>query len=587
MTGPLDALGWALVHSLWQLALVGLGAALLMQWAGPGRMRTQYWIAWIALAACLALPLATFLHGLAPAPGTFLARPAVPMAFRASVPSQAPAAPSPGLRFTGFLEAHLVWITTAWALGALAMGLRMGGGWLAVESWKRASVPAPAPWSPRFRTLARAMGAGTRVVLRATTRVATPVALGLWRPVVLVPAALFTALPEPYLEALLAHELAHVARLDYLVNMIQNVIEVLCFHHPVVWWLSRRVRTLREHLSDDLAAKAIGEPRRLALALNALDDVRPHLTHLALAARGGPLYERIHHLLRPAAPKDGAPWTLAPFLALVLPLALVAARLNAQDVPPITASPQALALLDGLAVREGVDPQLVRSIAWAESGLDPRARSPQGATGLLQVTPETALKFGAKDLKDPREVDLAGVRYLKHLLARYHGDAARAVAAYDCGEAALDAGSFGPGTVAYRALVLDLLKAKAVQPEAPLTPGQVRGTFREDGDGTWTLDARFRCPGTTLELTVTPEPGEAALQGKSGAVLRMGSTGEPKAGEADVCTEGSPKIRFRMPRGTRVCVKCVLDGGRQSGESHLVLDNAWKTFDFRTQPSPK
>ena len=145
--------------------------------------------------------------------------------------------------------------------------------------------------------------------------IASPLAAGIWRPVVLVPASLITGMPPELLSALLAHELAHVRRHDYLFNLLQNVIEALLFFHPAVWWISRGVRIEREHIADDFAARQLGEPRRLALALSELERLQFSTHHLAIAANGGDLMSRITRLLRPAP--QALNWKAAmPLLAL-------------------------------------------------------------------------------------------------------------------------------------------------------------------------------------------------------------------------------------------------------------------------------
>jgi uncharacterized protein YoxC len=121
--------------------------------------------------------------------------------------------------------------------------------------------------------------------------------------VVLLPTALLAHMPVELVEALLAHELAHIRRHDYLVNLVQGAVEALLFYHPVTWWLSRRIRHEREQVADHLAAQAIGEPRRLALALSELSTclaTQERLPSLALAAHGGHLMSRIEQLVRPA-----------------------------------------------------------------------------------------------------------------------------------------------------------------------------------------------------------------------------------------------------------------------------------------------
>jgi hypothetical protein len=162
--------------------------------------------------------------------------------------------------------------------------------------------------------MAQGMGIARRVTLGLVDDLTSPVTAGWWRPVVLVPAALVSGMPPQLLEALLAHELAHVRRCDYVVNLIQSAIEILLFYHPAVWWLSNRIREEREQIADDVAASTLGEPRRLALALSEL-DLFQFTPQLAPAAHGGNLMSRIKRLVRPEA--EPLNWKLAlPILGL-------------------------------------------------------------------------------------------------------------------------------------------------------------------------------------------------------------------------------------------------------------------------------
>ena len=149
--------------------------------------------------------------------------------------------------------------------------------------------------------MALQFGVTRAVRLRVVDNLASPITAGWWRPVVLVPASLMTGMPPDLLEALLAHEMGHVRRFDYLVNLGQNVVETLLFYHPAVWWISGRIRAEREQIADDLAANYLGEPRRLALALSELERFQFSPHHLAQAANGGDLMSRIKRLIRPDA----------------------------------------------------------------------------------------------------------------------------------------------------------------------------------------------------------------------------------------------------------------------------------------------
>ena len=105
--------------------------------------------------------------------------------------------------------------------------------------------------------------------------------IGWLRPVILFPASALTGLSAEQLEALLAHELAHIRRYDYLVNLLQTTVETLFFYHPAVWWVSAQVRQEREHCCDDLAVAACGDVLTYARALTALEQLRGSEPQLA------------------------------------------------------------------------------------------------------------------------------------------------------------------------------------------------------------------------------------------------------------------------------------------------------------------
>ncbi|HEX2010895.1 MAG TPA: M56 family metallopeptidase, partial [Roseateles sp.] len=231
--------------------------------------------------------------------------------------------------------AQLPALVTAWSLGVGLMGLRLGLGLAWVTRQRRRSEAAPPAWQARLDVLARRLGLRRTVALRLLEDGLTaPVTMGSWRPLVLLPAALLSGLPVPLLEALLAHELAHVRRWDFLANLLQSLVEALLFFHPVVWWLSGRLRIEREQVADEIAAHALDDPRRLALALQALAEIEapaavPHKSdfapdfapELAPSARGGRLLPRIEQLMSMMIPH---PQTRTPGWKLALPALLLA-----------------------------------------------------------------------------------------------------------------------------------------------------------------------------------------------------------------------------------------------------------------------
>ncbi|MFA9218595.1 MAG: M56 family metallopeptidase, partial [Sphingomonadaceae bacterium] len=308
------ALGWALVHFVWQGLIVGAAAAFLLILLGGASPRWRYAVCAMALFMCLCIPLTYLTWSLAQ-----LGTPPTPL----------PNADIPAWRHA--LQARMPALVVAWSLGVGLMTLRLSLGLVWVSRIRRRAILAPAIWQDRLDALARRMGLHRRVQLKLHASLSGPITLGFWRPIVLLPAALLSGMPVAVLEALLAHELAHVQRWDYLVNLLQSLVEGLLFFHPVIWWLSQRMRVEREQVADELGARALDEPRHMALALHALSLQAPPSGQpgLILSARGGLLLRRIERLLAP--PPDTASWKLA------LPALLVACV----SLPLQTPSPEA------------------------------------------------------------------------------------------------------------------------------------------------------------------------------------------------------------------------------------------------------
>jgi D-alanyl-D-alanine endopeptidase (penicillin-binding protein 7) len=295
MNAANEAIGWTLLHFVWQGALIGASAALLLLLLRRAPATQRYLVACIALLMCAAWPAAGLAQRLLAPAGPALA----------TDPASGPAALAALAAFAGLgndwqaaLRSHLGGVVAFWLACIVALGARSALGLLWIGRAAR-DGGADLAWQARLSAMAQRFGITRPVRLRIVSTLASPMTAGWWRPVVLVPGALVTGMPPELLEALLAHELAHVRRHDYLVNLLQNVIEILLFYHPVVWWLSRRIRSERELIADELAASQSGEPRRLALALSELEKLQFSNHHLALGAHGGDLMKRIKHLLQP------------------------------------------------------------------------------------------------------------------------------------------------------------------------------------------------------------------------------------------------------------------------------------------------
>src|SRR6266516_2423941 len=294
----LQALGWTLLHFVWQGA--ALAALFAVTNALCRRATTRYALAVIALALMMAAPLIT-LAGLMrqkdPAVGygaqgasALAVKPVEGVSVAAGPGAPAPEAPAPQ-------PAGILWCVEAWFLGVLLLSLRTAGGLFLVEKMRRCEMrPVARELYEKCLALQRKMGLERVIRYCECLRLDAPAGLGWVRPLVLLPAKALTGLSEEQIAMIIAHELAHIRRLDGFVNLFQIGVETLLFYHPAVWWVSQRIRTEREHCCDDEAVAVSGDAVNYARALTLMEEWRT-APSLLMAANPSPLSERVVRLL--------------------------------------------------------------------------------------------------------------------------------------------------------------------------------------------------------------------------------------------------------------------------------------------------
>jgi TonB family protein len=388
-----QALGWALIDFVWQGALVALGLILLLRWVPVEQSRTRYALACGALAVCLLLPLSALLG----AGGQ--AAEARQSAWIVLATEQVAQGGTPGLGkvVMAWLNERLPMLVSAWAAAVAVLAARYAYGLCWVRSVVRHAHPKGArALQDCADRLGQALRVPRPVTLHLTQGLDTPVTAGWWKPVILIPAALATGMPWPLLEALIAHELAHVRRFDYLVNLVQSVVETLLFYHPAVWWISRVIRTEREHVADDLAGQVLGEPRRLALALRELDQFQFAAHQLMQASHGGNLKARIERLVRPTPRVHTANVTVAAMSVALACAALVAqADLGAASAPIL--APPAVPVPPAVPTLSAV-PALPATPARAPADLAPPAPPAVPAVPAVPASPAPAATPAARTI---------------------------------------------------------------------------------------------------------------------------------------------------------------------------------------------
>jgi beta-lactamase regulating signal transducer with metallopeptidase domain/nitrous oxidase accessory protein NosD len=364
-----ERLAWAVLHSLWQGAAVALALALVLR-----ALRRQSAAA--RHAACMVAMLTTLTSALVTSalvsPGTPTPTP-THHAFSAPVVSASgeqppiaagattniagstasplldsaadtgPATPQGPVLSRSWREALvpvLPWIAGAWIFGVVMLTLRHCGGWWRVRGLRRSGTAVTSEIQRAFEDLIARFELNRAVRLTQSAAALTPMLTGFIKPMIILPARVLTGLGPAEIEAILAHELAHLARRDAWSNLIQIVIETLLFFHPAVWWMSHHARLERENAADDLALRVCTDRRTYAGALVRLAELEID-PPFALAATGGHLVARIRRVLAPPPP-ESAPGGLGFGLpAMVVALALATAfgsRAIAED-PPIVVSP--------------------------------------------------------------------------------------------------------------------------------------------------------------------------------------------------------------------------------------------------------
>ena len=333
MTPLSAALSGALLHFIWQgTVVVGLLWVVLLL-LRKQTAAVRYGVNCVALALLAALPVITTFVLWTPSPAPLpLLQPGRIFVFGA-----------PAISAFSWLSFLQQWTLPVWGIGVALFSLRML--WSCGQTfWLRRRGDEPEKYLVTLvADLALRMGVTGKVrVLISAIGFAGPCVIGWLRPVILVPASALAGLTTQQLEAVLAHELAHIYRADYLVNVLQTLVETLLFYHPAVWWISAAIRRERELCCDDLAVSTCGDAVTYARALTTLEKLRLAVPGLAMGSTSGPLLQRIQRIV--GMPNhQSAPSRVSGMMALAAMLAFGAMDLNwaKAQARPAPASPAA------------------------------------------------------------------------------------------------------------------------------------------------------------------------------------------------------------------------------------------------------
>ncbi|MBK8850008.1 MAG: M56 family metallopeptidase [Saprospiraceae bacterium] len=306
------AIAWTVIHAIWQVALVvlltaGSQAAIKNMTAS---IRYAIWVS--SLVLILGGSVATFMYYYNLDPAVLAVNEATDI-FVATSPETDLAATytvSPSQNpFTlgavvSYVNEHILFIVMLWLVGMVIALIRLLGNIGYVEYLKsKFNFPVDPYWEELLQSLKTKMGVGKNVQLLESALVMSPMVIGHLKPVIFFPMGAINRLSAQEVEAILAHELAHIMRNDYIINLLVSCIESLYYFHPAMWWLTAQIRAEREHCCDDLAIKATGQPIQYAQSLVAVQEMTMMAPRLAMQFAGkekkSRFFLRVNRLIRP------------------------------------------------------------------------------------------------------------------------------------------------------------------------------------------------------------------------------------------------------------------------------------------------
>lgn len=343
-------LGWVLLHSVWQAAAAAGVLMIMLRLASHGSAAARYML---SLAMLLSVVAAGVITGIVVRPEP---RVEALVGIRGiDAPSAVVLIPQDELlpaRTVRIADAPVArsWnedqilrsVVLVWLAGVIGLSFWQLGGWLMLRHHRRTAAPADPLLQASLARLASMMKIGRSVGIAMSARLEIPLVIGVIRPIILVPISMLSELSPKQVEAILAHELAHVGRHDYLVNLIQCAIETLLFYHPAIWWISKQVRAEREFCCDELAAKACGDAADYGRALLALEECRG-ASRLAPSASGtGDLLQRVRRLMGTGNAKRttrARSWAIAATVLVACLMTLASVRKSTAQATKQAANP--------------------------------------------------------------------------------------------------------------------------------------------------------------------------------------------------------------------------------------------------------
>lgn len=304
----IEATGWTIIHSLWQATLILALLALLLRMLRTRSAQIKYFIAYVSLIGMVIWSIITFVQAYQYANEKQLLKTQIlkdPTFVKELLKSESNgvAANQVNLNIVKTkvrIQRHFNTIWMIWLAGLVIFTIRLLGGYLYTQRLRRFQIsPLPDEWLLILHDLMMKLNLSKPVSAFFSPLTCMPITLGVMKPVILFPVTALTGLSLKEAEAVIAHELAHIMRHDYLLNIIQSIIEIVFFYHPAIWMISRQIKSERENCCDNIAISVTGDKIAFAKALAAVQnhhhEVYPQLS-MAFSTKGNHILQRIKRI---------------------------------------------------------------------------------------------------------------------------------------------------------------------------------------------------------------------------------------------------------------------------------------------------
>ena len=302
----IKAIGWTIFHSLWQGAVISILLAGVLLMTGKKSAQLRYKLTVTALFFMFGISVITFaqIYGSNTTRGLETVEAASVSTINSNVSEQIDTTTfNSENNFTGLLKSyfaqHLPLIVAIWFFGFLVFSFRFVGGVLYVQRLRHNGINhVDDSWLYKLKELSGKFGLNKLVSISESGKVKAPITIGYLKPLILLPIGMISGLPKEQVEAIIIHELAHIKRYDFLINLLQTFTETIFFYHPAVWWISSTIKNERENCCDDLTLKLCGGSLIYFKALYNLQQICSDENEIALAAIGkkNQLFRRINRM---------------------------------------------------------------------------------------------------------------------------------------------------------------------------------------------------------------------------------------------------------------------------------------------------